>query len=67
MRARYRESLREPKLVSTKAPLRYEFNRFTFVSQEVKKGSRLRLQIGPLDSINLQKNYNSGGVVAESR
>ncbi len=64
MRARYRESLREPKPVSTKAPLRYDFKRFTFVSQEVKKGSRLRLQIGPLDSINLQKNYNSGSEVA---
>ncbi|HEY2341233.1 MAG TPA: CocE/NonD family hydrolase C-terminal non-catalytic domain-containing protein, partial [Steroidobacteraceae bacterium] len=40
LRARYRESAREPKLIRTREPLRYDFERFTFVSQEVKKGSR---------------------------
>ena len=30
-----------------------------------RKGHRLRLTVGPLDSIYWQKNYNSGGVVAE--
>jgi hypothetical protein len=29
----------------------------------VKKGSRLRLIIGPINSIYREKNYNSGGVV----
>jgi hypothetical protein len=29
----------------------------------VKKGSRLRLTIGPINSIYREKNYNSGGVV----
>ena len=67
LRARYRESAREPKLISTKGPLRYDFDHFTFLSQEVKKGSRLRLTIGPINSIYREKNYNSGGVVqAES-
>ncbi len=65
MRARYRESLREQNLVSTKAPLRYDFERFMFVTRQVKEGNRLRLVIGPLNSIYWQKNYNSGGVVAE--
>jgi len=63
LRARYRESAREPKLISTKGPLRYDFDHFTFLSQEVKKGSRLRLTIGPINSIYREKNYNSGGVV----
>ncbi|MBS0420328.1 MAG: CocE/NonD family hydrolase [Proteobacteria bacterium] len=65
LQARYRQSLREPQLVKTKAPLRYEFDHFPFVSQEVKKGSRLRLVIAPVNSIQSEKNYNSGGVVAE--
>jgi uncharacterized protein len=63
LRARYRESAREPKLISAKGPLQYEFAHFTFVSQEVKKGSRLRLIIGPINSIYREKNYNSGGAV----
>ncbi|GFE83705.1 putative peptidase [Steroidobacter agaridevorans] len=65
MRARYREDLRREVLVSVSKPLRYEFERFTFVSRLVMKGSRLRLVIGPLNSIHFQKNYNSGGVVAD--
>jgi predicted acyl esterase len=61
--ARYRESAREPTLVRTRSPLRYDFARFNFLSQEVKKGSRLRLIIGPVNSIYREKNYNSGAVV----
>jgi uncharacterized protein len=65
LRARYRESVREEKLVRTRDPLRYDFERFTFVSRRLLRGHRLRLSIGPLHSIYLQKNYNSGGVVSE--
>jgi putative CocE/NonD family hydrolase len=65
MRARYREGLREERLVRTTEPLRYEFARFTFISRRIGKGHRLRLVIGPINSIYSQKNYNSGGVVAE--
>lgn len=65
MRARYRESFRNARLVHTCEPLHYQFERFTFVSRQVGKGSRLRLVIGPINSIHSQKNYNSGGVVAE--
>jgi putative CocE/NonD family hydrolase len=63
-RARYRESLRDPKPVATRAPLRYEFDKFNFVSQEIKRGSRLRLVIAPVNSIYMEKNYNTGGVAA---
>jgi uncharacterized protein len=65
LQARYRQSLREPQLIATEAPLRYDFEHFTFVSQEIKKGSRLRLVIAPINSIHSEKNYNAGGVVAE--
>ena len=65
MRARYRESLREQKLIRTIEPLRYDFERFMFISRVVKKGHCLRLVIGPINSIFSQKNYNSGGVVSE--
>jgi len=65
MRARYREGLRTPKPITTKAPLKYEFDKFTFVSQEVKRGSRLRLVIAPINSIYFEKNYNTGGVASK--
>jgi len=67
MRARYRESAREPKLVATRAPQRYDFERFTFVSRQVAKGSRLRLRIAPINSIYSQKNYNSGKNVSDEQ
>jgi len=65
MRARYRESLREPKLIGTSSPLRFEFNGFSFISRRIARGHRLRLVIGPVNSIYFQKNYNSGGDVAD--
>jgi predicted acyl esterase len=65
MRARYRESSREPKLIATGAPLRYDFEHFTFVSRQVGKGSRLRLTIAPINSITTEKNYNAPKTVAE--
>lgn len=69
MRARYRENLREERLITTAEPLRYDFRRFTFVSRVVKRGHRLRLVIAPMgrliESTFAEKNYNAGGVVAE--
>lgn len=65
LRARYRESLREEKLIGTREPLRFDFERFAFISRRIARGSRLRLIVGPLHSIHWQKNYNSGGAVSE--
>jgi predicted acyl esterase len=64
MRARYRESLRQERLVKPGEINRYEFATFTWFSRRLAKGSRLRLVITCPNSIYLQKNYNSGGVVA---
>lgn len=64
IRARYRNGLRKAELVRTTDPLLYEFRTFTFISRVVKRGGRLRLVIGPMDSIHSQRNFNGGGVVA---
>ena len=71
LRARYRESLRQEQLVKPGSVNRYDFNGFYFFSRRLDKGSRLRLVLSnpkvrrdPF-SIYWQKNYNSGGVVAE--
>jgi len=65
LRARYRESLRQEKLVKPGEINRYEFNGFWFFSRRIAKGSRLRLVLVSPNSIYIQKNYNSGGVVSE--
>jgi uncharacterized protein len=65
IRARYRESLRAARLVDTTEPLLYEFQRFSFVACVLQAGHRLRLVIGPVNSIFSQKNYNSGRPVSE--
>lgn len=64
MRARYRNSLREPSPVPAGKIEKYSFANFTFFSRRVAQGSRLRLVIRSVNSIQAEKNYNSGGVVA---
>ena len=65
LRARYRESLREQRLIATREPLRYVFERFAFVARRIRAGHRLRLALGSINSIFYEKNYNSGGVVSD--
>ncbi len=65
MRARYRESPRDPKLVRPGEINLYGFDGFYFFSRLVSEGSRLRLVLKSPNSIQTQKNYNSGGVVAQ--
>jgi uncharacterized protein len=65
MRARYRESLFQEKLVKPGEVNLYEFESFYFVSRRISKGSRLRILLRSPNSIYWQKNYNNGGVVAE--
>jgi putative CocE/NonD family hydrolase len=65
LRARYRESNRVEKLVIPGEINLYTFDGFTFFSRRISKGSRLRLIISCPNTIYLEKNYNSGGVVSE--
>ncbi|MGC1416186.1 MAG: CocE/NonD family hydrolase [Candidatus Acidiferrum sp.] len=64
MRARYRESLRDEKLVTPGKIENYVFDNFTFFSRRIAKGSRLRLFVHCPNTPGTEKNYNSGGVVA---
>lgn len=64
LRARYRESLTQEKPVKPGEVNRYDFAGFTWFSRLVSKGSRLRLVLTCPNSIQLEKNYNSGGAVA---
>lgn len=59
-RARYRESLRMEKLVPPGEVIQYIFDGFTFFSRLIRKGSRLRLVFKCVNSIDWEKNYNSG-------
>ncbi len=65
MRARYRTGQREAKPVRPGEALRYDFDSFPFAAQRLQAGSRLRLVVAPLNSLYSEKNYNSGGVVAD--
>jgi len=65
LRARYRQSGKQAKLVVPGEINLYTFDGFTFFSRRMSKGSRLRLIISCPNTIYLEKNYNSGGVVAE--
>lgn len=67
LRARHRHGLREQQLVTPGKVEPYTFDRFTFVARTLVRGSRLRLVVGPVNSLSWQKNYNSGGVVAQER
>jgi putative CocE/NonD family hydrolase len=64
-RLRFRDSLREPKLLKPGEIVRCDFNPGLFVARRLMKGSRLRLVVTAVNSISWQKNYCSGGVVAE--
>ena len=64
LRARFRESARQEKLVTPGKPEKYVFDSFTFFSRRVAKGSVLRLFIHCPNTPGVEKNYNSGGVVA---
>src|SRR3954452_6446559 len=65
LRARYRESLEKESLVPPGKPVRYDFAGFTWFSRRVAKGSRLRLVVYCPNSSEIEKSYNSCGVVAE--
>jgi hypothetical protein len=63
-RLRYRESVRQEKLVKPGETVRCDFDPGLFIARRMAKGSRLRLVISAPNSIYFEKNYNSGGMVA---
>ena len=63
-RLRYRDSVRQENLVKLGETVRCDFNPGLFIARRMAKGSRLRLVVSAPNSIYFEKNYNSGGVVA---
>lgn len=63
-RARYRTSLREAHISTSFEPQLYCFDTFWFTSRLVTAGERIRLVVGPYNSIYTQKNYNSGKAIS---
>lgn len=64
LRARYREGRSREALVAPGQPTKFDFTGWRFMSRRVKQGSRIRLVIQSPNTIQLEKNYNSGGAVA---
>ena len=64
VRARYRDGLEKEKLLVPGDINLFHFNHFPFISRVIEKGSRIRLIITSPNSIYIQKNYCSGGFVA---
>lgn len=65
LRARYRNSLSKAELLNPDEISCYIFKNFYLFARKIKKGSRLRLVISPLNTPDLEKNYNSGGEIAK--
>ena len=63
-RARYRESLKREQIIEPGEVNLFTFERFHFFSRLVAKGSRLRLFIRPANTLQNQRNYNSGKTVS---
>ncbi len=61
LRARFRHGATKVEPVKPGVIEPYRFDGFYFTVRELPKGTRLRLVLGPLNTPNLQKNYNSGG------
>ncbi len=60
-RARYRQSLREARLVKPGVVNAYIFNTFYYFSRTIKRGSRLRLVLTTPNPMASARNYNGGG------
>ena len=64
VRARYRNGYDKEQLVTPGVVEKYTFTRFNWFARKIAKGSRLRLVVQSPNTMYLEKNYHSGGVVA---
>ncbi len=61
MRARFRRGLSKAEPATPGAIEPWRFDGFYFTVRELPEGTRLRVVLGPVNTPDLQKNYNSGG------
>ena len=59
--ARFRHGVDKPRLATPGAIEPWPFDGFYFTVRELPKGTRLRPALAPLNTPDLQKNFNSGG------
>lgn len=65
LRLRYREGRDHQVLLTPGQPTRVEFTKFRFMSRRIAAGSRIRMLVMSPNSIQVEKNYNSGGEVSK--
>jgi hypothetical protein len=65
LRARHRNGVDTSDPVEPGTVERYRFDRFYWTSRQVRKGSRIRLVIAPLNDPAYQKNYNAAKPVMQ--
>ena len=63
-RARYREGLETERLMTPGTVTPFVLDDFDFFARRIPAGSRVRLVVAALNSLQYEKNYNAGGVVA---
>jgi uncharacterized protein len=61
LRARHRHGVDREVAVQPGAVELYRFDRFYWFARTLREGSRIRLVIEPLDTVQRQRNYHSGG------
>jgi uncharacterized protein len=64
IRARYKDGLEKEILLKSGEINLFHFKNFNFISRVINKGSRLRLIISSPNTMDNQKNYCSGGIIA---
>ncbi|MBK9033132.1 MAG: CocE/NonD family hydrolase [Myxococcales bacterium] len=65
LRARHRDGLDQSTLVPAGQILEYHFAAANLFARRISAGSRLRLVVGPPLGTSFQRNYQSGGVIAD--
>jgi uncharacterized protein len=65
VRARYRNSLEHPEAIHENQPEEYHFDPGQWFAVRAPKGSQLRLIVSALNTLSLEKNWNSMKPVAE--
>lgn len=65
VRARYRDGLSEEKLVTPGETIGLTLDQFFFTARRLASGSRLRLVVSALDTVQAQRNFQSGKTIAD--
>lgn len=65
-RLRYANNPQEEHLLPINTPVELDLREFNFVSQKIRKNSRIRLGVGFMTGPNVQRNVHDGGPVSSA-